>query len=130
MEAKNRATRVLVVDDEENIREVVAYVLEMKGFIADNARDGKEALEKIAREKPDIIILDVTMPRMGGFELCRRLRKSCSLRDIPIIFLSAQRRISGAAGNIPGAPIEYIEKPCDFEYLIKKINTLIAEKAP
>jgi len=130
MEVKNRAIRVLVVDDEENIREVLTYVLEIYGFIADTAKDGTEALEKIAREKPDIIILDVIMPRMGGFELCRRLREDRLLWAVPIIFLSAQRWVGGATGNIPGAPIEYIEKPCDLAYLIKKVNALIAENSP
>jgi len=130
MEVKNRAVSVLVVDDEENIREVLTYVLEINGFIADTAKDGIEALEKIGREKPDIIILDVIMPRMSGFELCRRLREDSLLRAVPIIFLSAQRRVGGATGNIPGAAIEYIEKPCDLAYLIKKINALIAENSP
>jgi len=84
--------------------------------------------KKVAQDKPDIIILDVTMPEMDGVEACKRLRENPDTQDIPIIFLSAQRRIPEAIQNMPGAPIEYIEKLCNIEYLINRIDNLITRR--
>ena len=92
----------------------------------ETAPDGKIALEKTARDKPALIILDVTMPQMDGIEACRRLRGSPATKNIPIIFLSAQRGIAELTGDMPGAPIEYIAKPCDVQYLLKRVDELIS----
>ncbi len=125
MERQKRGIKVLIVDDEEHIREFVSYLLGEKGFITENADNGKEALKKVAQDKPDIIILDVTMPLMNGLEVCARLKEDPSTQDIPIIFLSAQERIGRIIQGMPGATIKYIEKPYDLEYLLAQINELI-----
>ena len=130
MSKKNKCARVLIVDDEEIIREIISYAIKENGFIAEGASNGEEALKKVAQERPDIIILDVAMPQMGGFEVCERLRKNPDTRDIPIIFFSAQRGIEEIIQDMPGAPIEYIEKPGDIEYLLKQINSLVIDKNP
>ncbi|MFH1678553.1 MAG: response regulator [Candidatus Omnitrophota bacterium] len=127
MGVQNKGKKVLIVDDQENIREVISYVLEERGFIAEDAENGKEALKKVAQDKPDIIILDVAMPEMDGIQACRLLRENPDTRDIPIIFLSAQqRRVFEFISGMQGASIEYIDKPCDMEYLIRRINYLLA----
>jgi len=125
MGAKKKGVKVLIVDDEEGIREVIGYILEKRGFIAEDAGNGKKALEKVAQEKPDIIILDIAMPEMDGLQTCKRLRENPDTQDIPIIFLSAQSRPTALAREAPGAPIEYIGKPCDIEHLLRRIDSLV-----
>ncbi|MFH1338640.1 MAG: response regulator [Candidatus Omnitrophota bacterium] len=125
MRKKNKATKILIVDDEDNVREVISYVLEEKGFITEEAKDGKEALKKISRIKPDAIILDIGMPGMDGFQACKRLRKNRHTQNIPIIFLSAQECATEFIRDMPGAAIEYIEKPFDLAYLLKRIDHIL-----
>jgi CheY-like chemotaxis protein len=129
MNPRKKGIKVLVVDDEENVREAVSYILEERGFIVEEARNGKEALKEVARSKPDIIILDVSMPEMDGIQACRRLRKNPNMRDIPIIFLSAQRDIAEAIQDIPGERIGYIEKPFDIKCLLKKADSFTAKRS-
>lgn len=119
--------KVLVVDDEESVRKSLSYILEGRGFIVKEAENGQEALEKVTQDKPDIIILDVTMPQMDGLKACRQLRKNPDTQRIPIIFLSAQRDIARLTRGLPGAPIEYITKPCDITYLLERINRLVLQ---
>jgi len=124
MNAKKKGIKILIVDDEEIIREVMTYVLRKKGFITETAENGKKALEQIAQDKPDIIILDIVMPEMGGLEVYKRLRKNTDTQHIPIIFLSAEESIKYAILEKAGTITEYIEKPCDIEYLVKRIKSL------
>lgn len=125
MGAKKKGLKVLIVDDEEGTREAIGYILEKRGFIAEDAANGKKALEKVAQEKPDIIILDIAMPEMDGLQTCKRLRENPDTQDIPIIFLSAQRSPTALAPEAPGAPIEYISKPCDIDRLLRRIDSLV-----
>lgn len=128
MGTKKKHTKVLIVDDRANIREMFSYILEERGFIAEVAKDGKEAVQKVAQDKPNIIVLDVTMPEMDGLQACKQLRENPDTQDIPIIFLSAQRHVVEVIQDIPGAAIEFIEKPCDIEYLFERINSLITKR--
>ncbi|HOJ87509.1 MAG TPA: response regulator [Pseudothermotoga sp.] len=82
--------RVLVVDDSEVLRKIVSFNLVREGYSVDEARDGKEALEKLQQAKPDLIILDIMMPYVDGFEVLRRIRKDPNLADIPVIMLTAK----------------------------------------
>ena len=79
--------RILVVDDDPHIREVVQFALDKEGFSTVEAKDGAEALERFAAEKPDLIVLDITMPELDGTEVCRRIRQN---DKTPIIFLSSR----------------------------------------
>ncbi len=128
MGAENNSKKILIVDDESNTREILRYIFKGGGFIIEDARNGKEALQKVAQDKPDIIILDVAMPEMDGFQACKQLRENPDTKDIPIIFLSAQRDIVEFIQDMPGATIEYIEKPCDIVYLIKRVNNLLPKQ--
>ncbi len=125
MRAKKKGAKILIVDDAKIIREIVGYVLEERGFVCEDAGNGKEALLKVNREKPNIIILDIAMPEMDGFQTCKRLRGNPDTQDIPIIFLSAQKPSAEVVENMPGAAIRYIEKPCDAECLLKQIHSLL-----
>jgi DNA-binding response OmpR family regulator len=130
MNGGEKSVKILVVDDEGIIRELMTYVLKKKGFITETARDGKEALDKIALDRPDIVILDIVMPGMDGLEVYKRLRKNPDTEHIPIIFLSAEEPIKHAIAAREKTITEYIEKPCDIEYLLKRIKILTAIKNP
>lgn len=117
--------KVLIVDDEKYVREAISFILQKKGYSAQEAENGEEALKKIAQEKPHIIILDVSMPEIDGFEVCKRLRKNSDTIDIPIIFLTASPVIDTFINGMPGAPIVYFEKPVDTKYLLAEIDKLV-----
>jgi len=128
MRAKKKGTKILIVDDEENVREVISYILGERGFIIEEAKDGKEALKKVEECKPDIIILDVSMPGMNGIQTCKQLRKNLHTQNIPIIFLSAEKCITEVVQNTPGAAIEYIEKPFNLAHLFNRIDYLLTNR--
>lgn len=127
MDGEKKDIKILIADDEECIRELVGYALEKRGFTINRAGNGKEALEQIAHYKPDIVILDITMPLLNGLDVCKRLRESRETQDIPIIFLSAQD-YRDKIKNMPGAAIKFIDKPCDLGYLLNEINSLIKKQ--
>ena len=123
---ENKQIRILIVDDDKDIRELLSHLLQKRGFITEEAKNGKEGLEKISTLKPDIIILDVVMPQMDGFQTCQFLKRDPATQSIPIIFLSSQKEPDNFNGAFPGAAIEYLEKsPYNFGHLLAKINNLI-----
>ena len=125
MDAASKKRTVLIVDDEESIRECVGYALKERGFTVEFAENGKVALEKITQNKPEIIILDFAMPRMDGLQLCNELKRYHDTQDIPIIFLSAHTHIEETIKDMPGAAVKYLEKPCDLKYLLEQIESLL-----
>ena len=83
-------TDILIVDDSENIRDVLTANFDYLGYDVRTARDGEEAMGMIQKRRPDLVILDVMMPRQNGFQVCRRIKTDPSLAGIPVIFLSAK----------------------------------------
>jgi DNA-binding response OmpR family regulator len=128
MAHRKRTLKILIVDDDNNVRGCLGYVLNKKSFAVKEAVNGKEALKKVNRNKPNIIILDVGMPEMDGFETCRRLRKNPGTKDIPIIFFSVQRDIPGVIQDIPGGAVEYVEKP-NIKELLERIEKIAFSKS-
>ena len=117
--------RLLIVDDEPNLLRAVDAVLRNEGFETSTARNGREALLKVAENAPDLIVSDVRMPAMDGYALARRLRSSPNYALIPIIFLSAkderQDRIEGFRSGVD----VYLTKPFEPEELIAVINNIL-----
>ena len=115
--------RILVADDEPNLREALRILLERNGFDVLLAEDGQEAVEIAQRERPDLVILDVMMPRMDGFEACRRLRAHYRTRHIPIVILTAKSQIEDdrVEGLSQGAN-DYVGKPWQSKELIQRIR--------
>ena len=122
MLAKKRIRKVLVVDDNKMLRELFSIILNRDNFVVSEAENGKVALKKIIRNRPDLIILDIAMPQMDGYELSRTLRESSRTKDIPIIFCTAKRieEIFPYKTKIDG----YIKKPFSVEEFWKKVNNI------
>lgn len=117
--------KVLVVDDDQILRQVLVSSLEQKGYQTVSVGSGKEALEKFSQDVPDIIISDISMPEMDGFEFCRQLRSQTSGKLIPFIFLSAKNELEDRIqGHIIGAD-SYLTKPFEMKELLANMEALI-----
>ena len=120
--------RLLIVDDEKDFVETLAERLEAKGFGVIKAFDGKEGLEKALAEKPDVIILDVMMPVMSGYDVCRKLKLDENFKDTPILMLTAKFQPNDVEfGKEMGADA-YLTKPLELDLLLHKINALLRAK--
>jgi DNA-binding response OmpR family regulator len=117
--------RILVVDDEIYIVHILDFSLGMEGYEVVTALDGEEALKKANETKPDLIVLDIMMPKMDGYETCKALKSDASTKDIPVILLSAKgRNVDMQTGYDVGAD-EYITKPFSPRKLVDRINTML-----
>lgn len=105
------ATKILAVDDEQSIRKLVSVTLQGRGFDVATAVDGQDALDKALSEKPDLIVLDVMMPKMDGWEVRRRLREDEKTKHIPIIFLSAAGQFESQLHGLESGFEDYLTKP-------------------
>jgi DNA-binding response OmpR family regulator len=103
--------RILVVDDEPHIVRLVQVNLQREGYEVLTAYDGVEALEKVAREKPDMVVLDVMMPRMNGFEVLKKLKADEATRDIPVIMLTAKAQDADVFRGWQSGVDSYLTKP-------------------
>jgi CheY-like chemotaxis protein len=112
---------ILVVDDSATVRKFVAASLNMKGFRVVTAADGIEALERMPAEKINLIILDLNMPDMDGFELMRTLRETPEHRDIPIIVLSSMTDLKNKDLAIEMGAVAYLEKPLSAEAIQREV---------
>ncbi len=117
--------KVLVVDDEPNILMSIEFILEMEGYEVHSARDGEEALEVAERVRPDLILLDVNMPRKDGYEVCRILREREQLAGTKLIMLTAKGQILEKKKGIEVGADEYVTKPFSADDLLDKIRALI-----
>jgi len=117
---------ILVAEDEPDIRHLIKLTLEFSGFQVIGAADGYEAIDLAQNRLIDLIVLDVRMPRMNGYETCRRLRDLESTRNIPIIFLSAKGQEGEVQAGISAGADEYILKPFTPGTLTRKIEEVLA----
>ena len=116
------AKKVLLVDDEPNILVAIEFLMEQKGFIVEKAFNGEEALQKAAEFQPEIIILDVMMPGMDGFEVARILRNTPSFLDVKIIFLTAKGTNGDKITGYSKGGDVYLTKPFDNDELVMVIS--------
>lgn len=115
--------KLLLVDDEEHFRRATNATLSRRGFTVTEAGDGEEALKAIRREKPDVVLLDLKMPGMGGIETLQEIRKSEP--DLPVIVLTGHGDYDSAVSSIKLDVVEFLQKPIDVEHLGKRIRSLL-----
>ncbi len=119
---------ILVVDDDPDILEALSEILEAEGFEIRRARNGKEALERLEPDPPQLILLDLMMPVMDGWEFAQRLRQRGTLSNIPIIVLSADRNVGSKAQDI-GA-VGYLAKPFELNELLEMVHRALNGPKP
>lgn len=120
--------KILVVDDEKDTISMLKRLLEKQDFKVGVALNGTQAIEKVLVEKPDLIILDIMMPKMDGYEVCRTLKSLPKYKDIPIIFLSVKSEDSDIIRGYKSLGDDYITKPFNIDILLAKINNQLRAK--
>ena len=119
--------RILVVDDEIYIVHILDFSLGMEGYEVITALDGEQALDRLKKDRPDLIVLDIMMPKLDGYEVCKAIKSNPDTRHIPVILLSAKgRNVDQKMGYDVGAD-DYITKPFSPRKLVERINQLLGQ---
>jgi DNA-binding response OmpR family regulator len=117
--------KILVAEDERDIRELIGFSLRFADLEVVLTQDGKEAIERASEERPDLILLDVRMPKMSGYEVCRRLKEDASTSEIPIVFLSAKGQEKEIEEGLDSGAVEYIVKPFAPDELADQVRDIL-----
>src|SRR5215212_10050932 len=129
-DAGRPSPKVLVVDDEEHITELVAMALGFNGFEVERAATGREALAAVDRRRPDLVVLDVMLPDLDGFEVARRLRQTEGAgTKVPIIFLTARDTTQDKIEGLRLGSDDYVTKPFSIEELIERVKAVLRRAA-
>ncbi|MEQ9103365.1 MAG: response regulator transcription factor [Rhodothermales bacterium] len=116
---------ILIVDDEDDILDLLQYNLQKEDYDTLAARDGAEGLELAAKHVPDIIILDIMMPRMDGLEACRRMREHSTLLTVPILILTARSEAADQVVGLDSGADIYLAKPISIPVLLSQVKALL-----
>ncbi|MGE5373584.1 MAG: response regulator transcription factor [Bacteroidota bacterium] len=119
--------KILVAEDERDIRDLVAFTLRFAGYEVFTAANGEEAVQQAPQVNPDLILMDVRMPRMTGYEACRIMKQNPELRDIPIVFLSAKGQETEIQQGLEAGAEEYLLKPFAPDQLTSHVKTILAK---
>ncbi len=120
--------KIVVAEDEKDIRELLVFVLELAGHQVVAVSDGAQAVETVRKEMPDLVILDVRMPHMDGYDACRLLKQDAQTAHIPVVFLSARGQDSEVQTGLEAGAEKYIIKPFSPEELLKEIDPFVNAK--
>ena len=116
-------SKIMILDDDPNIRELVSALLQNHGFEACEAEDGRDALQKMMNDDPDLVIIDIMMPNMDGFELCRHLRRD--YENMPILMLTAKGELANKVKGFGLGADDYLTKPFEDDELIIRVQALL-----
>src|SRR5713101_2087229 len=122
------SARILVVDDNPVNLRVLADWLASEHYVVSTARDGFEALAKIAAERPDIVLLDVVMPELNGFEVCRRIKADPTMADIPVIMVTALSDVDDLVRGFNAGADDFVTKPFNFAALMARVRSQLRRK--
>jgi diguanylate cyclase (GGDEF)-like protein len=117
--------KILVVDDEEHIRKIVKFQLEKAGYAVETAEDGVEALKAIEGSPPDLVLLDLMMPNMDGYEVCKRLKSNYQTNHIPIIMVTAKANLENKLQGFEDGANDYIAKPFAITELLVRVRNVL-----
>lgn len=127
--AETAAKKILVVDDEPDVASLLTLMLKSQGYNVISAGDGQEALEKARGENPDLILLDIMLPRLDGYKVARMLKFDENFSHIPIIMLTAKIQERDRQTGLEMGANDYVTKPFDTAALLGKIKDLLEKKA-
>jgi DNA-binding response OmpR family regulator len=120
-------TRILAVEDDERIRSAVKLALEDEGWTVDEAESGEEAIEKFTRSNPDVVLIDIMLPGIDGFELCRTLRRTS---DVPVVMVTARNDTHDVVAGLEAGADDYLTKPFAPKELSARIRALLRRIRP
>lgn len=119
--------KILIAEDEPDIRDLIAFTLRFAGYDVVTGTNGEEAVELAKIELPDLILLDVRMPRMTGYEACKQIKANPNLKDVPIVFLSAKGQETEIHDGMDAGAEEYLLKPFAPDQLTKRVRSVLAK---
>lgn len=119
------ARKILIVDDEPNILISLEFLMKREGFEVFTAADGEEALERMAGHRPDMVLLDVMMPRKNGYEVCQIIRATPEWQDTKVIMISAKGRDTEMAKGLAMGANAYVTKPFSTKDLVAKVKEML-----
>ena len=117
--------KILIAEDEKDIRNLIKFTLQLDGHEVIATQNGEEALQKVISERPDLILLDIRMPKMTGYETCKKMKEDESLQNIPIIFLSAKGQDKEIQTGLDLGASKYILKPFSPNKLTADVNQIL-----
>ena len=124
-----RKPKITIVDDDRDTREMLTLALELEGFEVGQAANGLRLISAMHVDRPDVILLDVMMSWIDGFELCRAIKKNPTFADIPVIFVSARKSPEDERAGLAAGAHDYFTKPLDMDRLIGRIREILAQRA-
>ncbi len=119
--------RILIAEDEPDIRELVAFTLRFAGHEVTTTNNGEEAYHTAQELIPDLIMMDVRMPKMTGYDACRAMKQIPTLKDIPVVFLSAKGQDSEIQTGLEAGAEEYMLKPFAPDQLVERVKAILAK---
>ena len=122
--------KMLIADDEPNILISLEYLMKREGYEVLVAHDGEQALEVLRRERPQLVLLDVMMPKKSGFEVCQELRADEAIKDTLVLMLTAKGRDTDVAKGRGVGADDYVTKPFSTQELVHRVRDLLAAPAP
>lgn len=120
-----KKNRILVVEDEESLLKLESILLSSKGYNVTGVMDGKSALEEVMAHRPDLVILDIMLPEMDGFEVCRRIKENPATSAIPVVMLTAKKNSQDVARGTEVGADAYLTKPFKSAKVIEVIENLL-----
>jgi DNA-binding response OmpR family regulator len=118
--------KILIAEDEPDIRELVAFMLKFAGYEVVAAANGEDAVRAAWRERPDLVLMDVRMPRMTGYDACRMMKANPDLRDVPVVFLSAKGQESEIQSGLDAGAEAYLLKPFSPAELTNRVRGILS----
>jgi two-component system alkaline phosphatase synthesis response regulator PhoP len=125
----NISKKILIVEDDPSFSRAVSHIIEKEGYDVISASNGLTGLRMAKEDKPDLLILDVMLPGLDGFEICSRLRADPQTAKLPIIMLSAKGQEADKTTGLKLGASEYLTKPVDRAVLLEKITALLAKQS-
>jgi DNA-binding response OmpR family regulator len=116
--------KILIAEDERDILDLIMFTLQFGGYDVVPTSNGEDALEMVHKEQPDLILLDVRMPRMSGYEVCKRIKAEDDTRNIPVVFLSAKGQEAEVLTGYEMGAVDYILKPFAPDQLLESLDNI------
>jgi DNA-binding response OmpR family regulator len=123
----DKRQKILLIDDSSVNNLLLQNILEDEGFEVQTAFSGKEGLEKIDNDKPDLVVLDIMMPRMDGFEVLNKIISNPVAKDIPVIMLTAKKDSKDEEMALKMGAVDYLTKPVDIEHTLQRIRKFLGQ---